>query len=158
MPAGVFTVLFLCSGNYYRSRFAEMLFNHLASAAALPVRAASAGLHPRCWTRNAGPLSPHAIAGLHARGIPVPDAPRLPRDAMADDLRDATLVIAVKEAEHRRLVEAQFPALATRVRYWSIDDVQDAPPEGALDALEAAVRALLAEVADLTARTESTTP
>ena len=28
------TVLFLCTGNYYRSRFAEELFNHEADALA----------------------------------------------------------------------------------------------------------------------------
>jgi protein-tyrosine phosphatase len=37
-------VLFLCSGNYYRSRFAEDLFNHAAKSAGLNWRASSRGL------------------------------------------------------------------------------------------------------------------
>jgi protein-tyrosine-phosphatase len=34
-------VLFLCTGNYYRSRYAEELFNHLARAEGLGWRAFS---------------------------------------------------------------------------------------------------------------------
>src|SRR5438132_811728 len=34
------TVLFLCTGNYYRSRFAEVLFNSVAGKMGLPWRAA----------------------------------------------------------------------------------------------------------------------
>jgi len=36
-------VLFLCTGNYYRSRYAEELFNHLARAEGLSWRAISRG-------------------------------------------------------------------------------------------------------------------
>ena len=38
------TVLFLCTGNYYRSRFAEVLFNSVAGKMGLPWRASSRGL------------------------------------------------------------------------------------------------------------------
>ena len=38
-------VLFLCTGNYYRSRFAEIFFNHLASQTSLPWHADSSGLY-----------------------------------------------------------------------------------------------------------------
>ena len=38
------TVLFLCSGNYYRSRFAEHQFNAIADRDQLPWRADSRGL------------------------------------------------------------------------------------------------------------------
>ena len=38
------TVLFLCTGNYYRSRFAEELFNHQAERADLDWIAQSRGL------------------------------------------------------------------------------------------------------------------
>ncbi len=38
------TVLFLCTGNYYRSRFAEILFNSVAGNMGLPWQASSKGL------------------------------------------------------------------------------------------------------------------
>src|SRR5947199_205561 len=38
------TVLFLCTGNYYRSRFAEVLFNSVAGKMGLTWRASSRGL------------------------------------------------------------------------------------------------------------------
>ena len=38
------TVLFLCTGNYYRGRFAEVLFNSVAGKMGLPWRATSRGL------------------------------------------------------------------------------------------------------------------
>ncbi len=37
-------LLFLCTGNYYRSRFAELLFNHLAAQVGLDWRADSRGV------------------------------------------------------------------------------------------------------------------
>ena len=38
------TVLFLCTGNYYRSRFAEILFDSVAVKMGLPWKASSRGL------------------------------------------------------------------------------------------------------------------
>jgi protein-tyrosine phosphatase len=38
------TVLFLCTGNYYRSRNAEVLFNSVAGKMSLPWKASSRGL------------------------------------------------------------------------------------------------------------------
>ena len=38
------TVLFLCTGNHYRSRFAEILFDSVARKLGLPWRASSKGL------------------------------------------------------------------------------------------------------------------
>jgi protein-tyrosine phosphatase len=35
------TVLFLCTGNYYRSRYAEIYFNSVASKMELPWKATS---------------------------------------------------------------------------------------------------------------------
>ena len=37
-------VLFLCTGNYYRSRFAEILFNSVAGKMSLPWKVSSRGL------------------------------------------------------------------------------------------------------------------
>lgn len=141
------TVLFLCSGNYYRSRFAEHLFNHLASARGLLYRADSAGLWPACHTYNAGPMSRDTIDALHERGIALPAPLRSPRDVQASDIAEAALTIAVKEAEHRSIVESRFPELLGRVEFWNVHDLDGAPPEVALPLLERHVHELLARLA-----------
>jgi protein-tyrosine phosphatase len=136
-------VLFLCSGNYYRSRFAELFFNHLAQAEGLPYRADSAGLWPECHTHNPGLISPHTIAALSARGIQLPAALRAPRDVQPSDLEHSTITVALKEAEHRPLLSNRFPALLERVEFWHVDDVGDAPPSVALPMIERLVRELV---------------
>lgn len=140
-------VLFLCSGNYYRSRFAEVLFNHLAAAEGLPYRADSAGLWRDCHSHNVGPMSPHTISGLAERGIPLPSVLRAPRDVQKSDFLGAALVIAVKDAEHRPLMQTRFPELCDQIEYWHVDDVGDAPPSVALPMIEREVRALVARLA-----------
>ena len=136
-------VLFLCTGNYYRSRFAEHLFNARAESARLGWRAESAGLEHRCFERNPGPISAFALAALAARGIPLLSAPRPPRDVSAFDLKAACRVIAMKDAEHRPLLRARFAEYEPKVEFWNVDDVGDAPPEQALPVLERHVLELL---------------
>ena len=144
------SVLFLCSGNYYRSRFAEELFNHYAAAQGLACRATSAGLWPNCWTHNVGPMSPFTLSALHERGVSLPALAELraPRDVTEEDLRAAELVVAVKEAEHRPLVASRFPTWLSRVEFWHVDDVGDAPPSVALPLLERGVHELLARLSE----------
>jgi len=136
-------VLFLCSGNYYRSRFAELLFNHLAEAEGLSYRADSAGLWPECHTHNPGPMSPYTIAALGERGVALPSVLRSPRDVHPSDIEHSTLTVALKEAEHRPIVVSRFPALLDRVEFWHVDDVGDAPPSVALPMIDRLVRELV---------------
>jgi protein-tyrosine phosphatase len=138
------TVLFLCTGNYFRSRFAEELFNQLARNEGLAARATSAGLEPACHLRNPGPISPHTAAGLRSRSVPLDPAPRSPRDVTDDDLAGAAIIIALKEAEHRPLIEERFPGWADRIRYWDVDDLPEVTPGEALAKIEALVRGLVA--------------
>ncbi len=140
-------VLFLCSGNYYRSRFAELFFNHLAEAEGLPYRADSAGLWPACHTHNPGPMSPHTIAALDERGVRMPAVLRAPRDVARADIEHSALTVALKEAEHRPLVMKRFPALLARIEFWHVDDVDDAPPSVALPMIERLVRDLVRRLA-----------
>lgn len=136
-------VLFLCSGNYYRSRFAEHFFNHLAETENLAHRADSAGLWPECHTHNPGPMSPHTLAALAARGVCLPPTLRLPRDVQASDIESSALTIALKELEHRPIVAQRFPALLERVEFWHVHDVGDAPPSVALPMIDRLVRELV---------------
>lgn len=63
------TVLFLCTGNYYRSRYAEILFNAKAEEMGLEWNAVSRGLAPD--PRNPGPMFHETIKALQKQGISV---------------------------------------------------------------------------------------
>ena len=65
----VSTVLFLCTGNYYRSRFAEILFNSVAGKMRLPWRASSRGLALERGVNNVGPMAVSAVKALESRGL-----------------------------------------------------------------------------------------
>src|SRR5262249_25587366 len=139
-------VLFLCSGNYYRSRYAEIVFNSLAPAADLKWVATSAGLLPEHFVVNTGPISPTVLRMAAARGHKVPDPFRLPRAVGAADFESATRVIALKESEHRPIVVARFPQWADHVEYWTVHDVDVAEPQETLPLLEGAVTRLVREL------------
>lgn len=138
-------VLFLCSANYYRSRFAEHLFNYLAPAAGLAWRAQSRGLLVGFWG-DVGPISDFTVDALKSRGILMDEACRDPQPLTLDDLAASELVVAVKECEHRPLMSQQFADWADRVEYWDVDDLDCARPDEALPYLERKVRALVARL------------
>ncbi len=135
-------VLFLCSGNYYRSRFAEIFFNWNAEQRGLPWRAESRGL--ALDSRNSGPLSRHTSAHLAARGISWAEYLRSPMPVTEADFVAAARVIAVKAAEHRPIVEAHFPAWRDVVEYWHVHDLDCATPAETFAQLEQEVMQLLA--------------
>ncbi len=147
-------VLFLCSGNYYRSRFAEHLFNWLAESNDLAWRATSRGLTVGC-AGNIGPISRYTVERLHALGISIDGNPRQPVQLAESDLSGVDLVIALKETEHRPVLAQRFPAWADRVEYWHIDDLDCAEPDDALTALEDAVRTLAGRLDESTGQDQS---
>lgn len=136
------TVLFLCTGNYYRSRFAAIRFNHLAREQSLDWSASSRGLKIG-WPGNHGALSPHSEKRLCEMNIDFDDARHMPLQCRACDLADAGIVIALKEAEHRAMLAEKFAGWENRVTYWHVHDIDVAHPEKALAEIEQLVRELL---------------
>src|SRR5690606_5343690 len=98
-------VLFICTGNYYRSRFAEAVFNHLAIQRGSSWRAYSRGVAIDLAPPG---LSPHTVAALRDRGIPLDHTTRERCSLTAADLERATQSIALKEAEHRPYLHRLF--------------------------------------------------
>ena len=139
------TVLFLCTGNYYRSRFAEILFDRHAGRRGFGWRAASRGL--ALSPANVGPISPHTVARLASLGIPHAAYLRPPLDLTAADLAAADHIVAVKAAEHRPLLEARFSGRLGQVEFWDVHDVDVARSEAALPHLEREVLGLLDRLA-----------
>jgi protein-tyrosine phosphatase len=133
-------VLFLCTGNYYRSRFAEIYFNWLAAKHNVDWVADSRGLAlDGC---NYGPISRHTLAYFDKCGIQCDTFERFPRPVTEADLTAADHIVAVKEAEHRHRFEAKFPAWRDRIEYWQVHDLDCAEPADALPHLEREVRNL----------------
>lgn len=138
-------ILFLCSGNYYRSRFAEILFNHLAQEHDLEWRAQSRGIVAQ-WSRNPGPISPAALEGLRARNLS-PEVTRYPLQLTETDLARAERIIAMYEAEHRPMLRTYFPQWENKTEFWRIPDLDEMNSENALAQLERNVRALMLALA-----------
>jgi protein-tyrosine phosphatase len=138
-------VLFLCSGNYYRSRFAEVLFNWHARQRRLEWTADSRGL--QLDPLNPGPISRHTLSWLTSRGILCDSFARLPMPVADDDFTTAQRVIAVKEAEHRSMIESNFPQWRERVEYWHVHDLDCATAAEAIPHLESEVMNLLDQLA-----------
>ncbi|MFZ4483175.1 MAG: low molecular weight phosphatase family protein [Chthoniobacterales bacterium] len=124
-------LLFICSGNYYRSRLAEILFNHQAAAQGLDWEADSRGLINAHELRG---LSEHAAAHLKEAGLEnLAAEPRDPKQIEVDNLTEADLVIALCRNEHKPMIEERFLSLAKalhasgKLRYWNVYDIPGRP-------------------------------
>ena len=134
------TVLFLCTGNFYRSRYAEAWFNFQACGYGLHWRAESRGFRPHLATEG---LSHWAADRLDQSGIARSLTSTQPAKVTAEDLAESSLVIAMREAEHAPMVAKQFPKWTNRIRYWDICDIDETTPETALPQIESEVDKLV---------------
>jgi protein-tyrosine phosphatase len=135
------TLLFLCTGNYYRSRYAEELFNHRAAGRGWTAR--SRGLAIERGIDNVGSLSPFAREALEARGLLIQGAHRLPRQCTIIDLKVASHIVALDESEHRPLMLERFPYWESRAEYWQVGDIEVVLPKIALSSIDGQIDGLL---------------
>lgn len=137
------TALFLCTGNYYRSRFAEELFNHRATLAGISWIGRSRALAIERLSEKIGPISRIAVKALHDRNCAVHGVNRAPQQCTILDLRNADHIVAMDKFEHHSLLRERFPSWEQRAEYWEIGDIGVMPPELALAAMEARIEALI---------------
>jgi len=136
-------VMFLCTGNYYRSRFAEALFNHHAFQRGLNWTATSRGLATHLQDGDLSPLTAQALA---ERTIDLLHTGPTRRAVTLQDFDDADLIIAMEDREHRPYVRQRFPEWEARTLYWDVSDIDFTPWEEALPAIERHVLRLLDEL------------
>jgi protein-tyrosine-phosphatase len=140
-------ILFLCTGNYYRSRYAEELFNHLAAQTGLDWEATSRALAIERGKNNIGPIAQSTVAALLVDEISPAGVARMPLPCTEDDLAAAEIVVAVKEAEHRELLAERFAGWESQVTYWHVHDIDMAHPNEALAELKQHVAELAQQLA-----------
>ena len=147
-------MLFLCTGNYYRSRFAELLFNHLASQDGLDWVAISRALALETGSGNIGPISRAAVAGLVERGIRLDQEFRYPIGLDENDLAGANHVVALKREEHLPLLRRKFPRWVKRVEFWRVHDMDLATAHEGMAEIDQNVRGLMQRLRTLNTSTE----
>lgn len=121
------TVWFVCSANMYRSRLAEILFNHYAHQENLPWKAESRALARSSGSRG---ISPMIKPYLEAIGLEkaFPEAPRDPISLTLEEFTDADLVIGMCRGEHESGILQRYGALAQkkieekRLLFWNVYD------------------------------------
>ncbi len=136
-------ILFICTANYYRSRFAEAVFNHLANRRGLDWTAFSRGLIPE----EAPPgLSPHAANGLRLVGVDPEFFPRAKTALAEEDFREADRVVALKQEEHEPMLQERFPDQVARVEFWDVSDIPHVSPPQAMLQIKENVERILGEL------------
>lgn len=131
-------VLFICTGNYYRSRFSEIYFNHLLGTDA----SFSRGFEV-FKARNEGPISRHTSLYLDQLGIAY-DSGSFPKQLTADDLEKSGLIILLDKKEHLPMYSKYFPERKDDIVYWEFEDIQFQSPEDILPMIKNAVEELAA--------------
>jgi len=152
-------ILFLCTGNHYRSRFAEILFNFVAGRMGLPWKAFSRGLALERGVNNVGPMAVSAIKALESLGVrATEDVARIPAQVTLADLDQAERIVALKQAEHLPLLQERFPAWVEKIEFWHVDDVPDALPLIEREIMSLVARILGGGTAQETSAPESRQP
>jgi protein-tyrosine phosphatase len=148
-------VLFLCTGNYYRSRFAELLFNHVCKQRGFDWHAISRGLALERGVNNVGPISQHTLAGLAARGIVLLAEVRRPRALNESDLASAHHIVAVNRTEHLPILLREFSQWVEQVEFWHVHDCDFTVPDEALAQIERSVLGLIDRLYEIDHRQET---
>ena len=136
-------ILFICTGNYYRSRFAEAVFNHHAELRHIPWTAFSRGLAVHLAV---GYLSPLTLQALGERKIELRHTGSDRRQLSEADLLHSDRRIALDRSEHFAMILGQFPHWVHKIEYWDVPDVLFESHLRALPEIERRTLQLLKEV------------
>jgi protein-tyrosine phosphatase len=136
-------ILFICTGNYYRSRFAEAIFNHHAELQQISWSAFSRGLAVHLAE---GYLSPLTLQALDERQIEVRHTGADREQLSITDLLHSDRCIALDRTEHLAMMREQFPDWADKIEYWDVLDLLFESHLRALPEIEQRTLQLLKEV------------
>jgi protein-tyrosine phosphatase len=136
-------ILFICTGNFYRSRFAEAVFNYRAEQREAPWTAFSRGLAVHLAE---GCLSPFTVEALQIRDIDFRHTGPKRVQLSEEDLFKSNRCIAMDRSEHFPMMQKQFPAWADRIDYWDVPDLLYCSSSDALPLIELKIIQLLEEI------------
>lgn len=141
-------ILFLCTGNYYRSRFSEEYFNHHCRQRGLAWVADSMGIQRDFnGNGNVGPIAHQTIVKLRDLGIEPTGHTRMPKHVQAEHFDQFDRVIAVSLDEHKPMLAHIWPETVTaKVAYFEVEDLHIYHHEVAFPRLLKSLDALLESI------------
>jgi protein-tyrosine phosphatase len=143
-PTRTKTVLFICTGNYYRSRYAQAVFNEKATPGWTAISRGFETSKPHSKS-----VSPLVAADLTTRHIDLARVAGSPQQLTRKDLDAADVVVLMDGAEHEPMLRKLFPDFPlTKVRQWSVKDVPKAEPPDAFAAIWKDVESLIGDLTE----------
>ena len=137
-------LLFLCSGNYYRSRFAEEYFNHLAHKNGLNWKAHSLGLSQNMPSpTNPGSISVHTLEALKARNIEGQNVDRFPAQVEDHHFSQHDMIVALSEAEHKPMLKERFHQHLPKISFLEVGDLPLESPDQAISKIAGHVEEMI---------------
>ena len=136
IQASVPSILFLCTGNYYRSRFCEIYLDHLLNEKITDSKGLMA-----YRKLNEGPISEHTIQYLDELEVNLPII-RFPDQMEERHFEQVNRVIALDKSEHYTMMQHYFPDWKDKIEYWDVHDIDKTDPEQALPTLKKKVEEL----------------
>lgn len=133
-------VLFLGVTNHCASRFAEIMFNHIASEQLLSCYSVSRGV--RVKHQNEA-IDPRTINALMARGIPLSTNLRSPTTLRQSDLNDSEYIILVSGRELAHRINRTVKIEEKTIIKWNFDNIGSLSPYELYPRLEAEVYLLV---------------
>ena len=131
-------LLFVCSGNYYRSRFAEAYFNYLSEMFNLNTTSESRGLAIHFADELAeehGEISTDTLERCNDLGIPNRYWEKNRESLELKDFNNFDEIICLDIEEHAPMIKEQFPDKIYSVNYFKVKDVFDWSPNKTLDTI-----------------------
>lgn len=141
-------ILFLCTGNYYRSRFSEEYFNHHAKERQLDWIADSMGIQ-RDFTGNGnvGPIAEQTLEKLAELGVEPVGHERMPKNVQIEHFDQFDRVVAVSIDEHKPMLADIWPEeITNKVEFFEVEDLHIYDHQVAFPRLIESLDALLAEM------------
>mgnify|MGYP001284730687 CR=1 FL=1 len=139
-------ILFVCSGNYYRSRFAEAYFNYLSDMFSLDIKSESRGLAIHFADELAeefGEISKDTRERCNALGIPETYWQKDRESLKREDFDSFNQIICLDLEEHAPMVKEQFPDQIYSVCYLKVKDVFDWEPKQTLDTISEIIQEMI---------------
>ena len=133
-------VLFLGVTNHCASRFAEIMFNHIASEQLLNYFSVSRGVMTKPFK---DPIDSRTINALTVRGVPMSERLRTPRTLSSIDLEACDYIVLISGTELSHRVERTDKLDGKELIIWNFSQVGSLSPSQLFPALEAEVYLLV---------------